>query len=490
MSVPPRSGSRVLSTTDVRIPGVRPPLPPVALLAAVVIAALAACGADGRTVSAPGSGRRHAAVPAHIETWAYDDSASAGWCNGGYGASRGLVRHWLTYAETNCGPHARKAETDCRSRRVSYCTVIQYFDAGKVWSRNPIRRAPTREDWWLHQLGFTDRGHRLKEVTPGAGTAYWLNQANRQAQRWIRKYLRSRYNSAGGLLMDDTGACRQTQFYGSGYASSEEIRTDAGVLAEHAELARALTHRNGKPFLQVDNGIQPNPFICTSLPLLDARRGVVGLVAEGSPWDYGFTGYYSSLLDVIAAVAARRHDFLVLLSYDRGGSDRARLVQEATMMLGYVPGHLVSWADLEQQNDHLSVWPEEGIYPADPVQSMTDPGGPGCLGGHGLICVKGGHNDLRVAVGVNTTDSGAGVFRREFRRCYDRRVLFGHCASIVNDTSVPVVVRRSWLRQSYGHEIGLKGGDVQSGGRIDLSGTTFTPGVTKIPADSAVLLGP
>src|SRR4249919_136594 len=42
--------------------------------------------------------RAHRAVPTHVATWAYDDG-----CVGGKGASAGLVRAWVTYAESNCG---------------------------------------------------------------------------------------------------------------------------------------------------------------------------------------------------------------------------------------------------------------------------------------------------------------------------------------------------------------------------------------------------
>ncbi len=427
-------------------------------------------------------------MPSHVATWAYDDAISPNHCNGGAGASRTLVRHWLTYAETNCGPSATKATRDCHARRTTYCTVIQYFDAGKIWETNPIMKAPTREHWWLHQPGYGDKSHRLTESASGAGTAYWLNQSVTSAQSWVHHYIASHYNAWGGLMMDDTGACKQTQFYGSGYTSSSEIGSDAGVLAEHADLAQVLTHRNQKPFLQVDNGIQPNPNVCTALPLLDRHTGVIGLVAEGDPWSNGFSAYYSDLLDDVAAIDAMRQDFVVLLSYDQDGSDQARLVQEATDMLGYKPGHVVSWADLEQDNLHLAVWPEEGIYPTDPVQSMAQPRGPGCLGGTGAVCSSGGHNDLQVAGGSNANDPAAGVYRREFGECYDRSVAFGPCAAIVNDTSGSVVVQGSWLKHSYGHEITLKGGDVQSGGRIDLTGAGFAPGTTVVPADDAILL--
>lgn len=434
------------------------------------------------------------AAPRHTETWAFDDAGSAGRCNGGYGASPYLVRRWLTYAETNCGSRNAKALRDCRARRVSYCTVIQYFNANRLWSGNPILSAPTREDWWLHEPGYTDAAHRLTDSSAVWGHARWLNQTNTAAQHWIADYVRAHYNAWDGLLMDNTGASLKAQFYRSDvpadqqYTSSQELTTNRAVVDEHEALATVLKHANRTPFEQVDNGVSPNPFVPTALPLLNHPASVVGLISEGSPWDYGFSPYYSNLLDVMAAVDARLGDFIVLLSYDGNGSQQARRVQEATVLLGYEPGHVVSWAALEQRNLDLSIWPEEGIYPTDPVQSMAPPGGRGCLSGDGRLCSAGGHNDLRAVVDRSREASGAGVYRREFRECYDRGVWFGRCAAIVNDTSSAVTIRGSWLRQSYRHLITMRGGDVQSGGKIDLTGATFTPGVTSIPADDAILL--
>jgi hypothetical protein len=129
----------------------------------------------------------------------------------------------------------------------------------------------------------------------------------------------------------------------------------------------------------------------------------------------------------------------------------------------------------------LAVWPEEGIYPTNPVQSMSTPGGNGCLAGTGTVCSTGGHNDLQVA---------PGVYRREFGACYNKGVRFGTCATIVNTTSSPVTIKSAWLTHSYGHQIAFNGGDVQSGGTINPAGTSFTPGSTSVGADDATLLAP
>ena len=199
---------------------------------------------------------------------------------------------------------------------------------------------------------------------------------------------------------------------------------------------------------------------------------MTGLVSEGAPEDDGrLDPFYSTLLDQIAYVTDTTDGFVVPLSYGAAGASyqAQRRVQEATILLGYRPGQLVDWADLEQGSGDLAVWPEEGIYPTDPVQSMGTPGGSGCLAGTGVVCSSGGHNDLEVA---------PGVYRREFGTCYDQGVAFGGCAAIVNTTGSPVTVDPSWLTGAYAHQITFDGGDVQSGGTIDPPARRSAPAST------------
>jgi hypothetical protein len=245
-------------------------------------------------------------------------------------------------------------------------------------------------------------------------------------------------------------------------------------------MAAAMTHTNGTPFLQIDNTLDPNPYLAVPFSMLNNPSSVTGLVSEGAPMSDGtLTPYYPGLLDEMAYVDHTSNDFIALLSYDRSGSLRARLVQEATVLVGYSAGHTVDWSDLEQNSSDLSAWPEEGIVPTNPVQSMSAPGGADCLAGQGIVCSSGGHNTLQVA---------PGVYRREFADCYNHGVAFGQCATIINTTSSAVTVQGSWLTQSYGHQITMNGGDVQSGGTVNLAGATFTAGTTTVSADDAMLL--
>jgi hypothetical protein len=124
----------------------------------------------------------------------------------------------------------------------------------------------------------------------------------------------------------------------------------------------------------------------------------------------------------------------------------------------------VVWPDLEEKTDNLPIWPEDLIYPSQPLQSMVA-----------------GHRDLQVATGV---------YRREFARCYKRSVYFGQCASLVNATSSPIKVKQSWLLQSYHHTITVVGGDVLSGGTVQVAAAAapFAAGRSEVQPGAAILL--
>jgi hypothetical protein len=421
-----------------------------------------------RSGPAPGSGP----VPAHVATWAYDDG-----CTGGAGATAALVRRWLTYAESSCGAAATKVLSDCHAAGVAYCTALQYLDTNKIYGAGSVPIASSaQESWWLHQPGYSDPAHRLS----GPGGGGFLDQADPAVSSWFQGYVRANFDSYDGLMMDDSAAGMSDELYGTGFASSQEIATDGALQAGHKAMASAVTRSNGAPFLQVDNGLNVNPYLPTPFPLLNNPSTVNGVIAEGSP-EYNGTliSYYPTLLDDMAYVDHTPNDFVVLLSYDRSGAVRSRRVQAASVLLGYSRGHTVSWSNLETNSTNLAVWPEEGIVPTGPVQTMAEPAGSGCLAGTGVVCSSGGHSDLQVA---------PGVYRREFRTCYEQSVAFGACAVIMNTTGSPVTVQAAWLKQRYQHQVTMSGGDVQSGGTVNLAGAPFTPGSTTIAPQDATIL--
>lgn len=444
------------------------------LLAAIAILAL--CAATTASGASAKRRPRPAKVPAHIDTWAFDDG-----CSGGNGAGGPLVRRWLSYAESNCGPNTTKALRDCHGGTPA-CKVMQYVDAEWYFPSDGLKLArAVLGDWWLHPPGglagiFTD--------TEGGG--YLLNQMNPDVRAAYQQYIRDNYDADDGLLMDWQSPSLSQELYYSNCAckTTREIGSDQQLQAAHTAMAAAMTHRDGRPFLQADNSLAANPYLPQGFNMINPAIGVGGWVAEGRPVDGGrIDSWYSTLLDQMAYIATRTSGYTVLFSRSPAGASYqalSRRVAEATVLLGYAPGRVVDWADLEEGNGQLAVWPEEGIYPTRGVQAVQPPGGPGCMAGQGGTCTSGGHNALQVA---------PGVYRRVFRACYNRRIAFGPCAAIVNTTGHSITVRRSWLRGArLRHQITFAGGDVQSGGRIDLRGGRFIAGSTAVPAGDAILL--
>jgi hypothetical protein len=432
---------------------------------------------SARAASVP-SGNSWSTFSSHIDTWALDD------CGEGSNTPSSLVRAWASYVETNCGPGAEtKALADCHSGGANFCKVIQYLDTNWIYQQGSPPYSQFNQDAsasWYQQV----QGSGARVQTGSYSGGFLINQLSSGVQSFFRNYVRTNYNAVDGLMMDDQSSGLSTQLYYSscGCKQTQDVQSSASLRSAHEAMSAAMTHSNGQQFNQIDNTLPANPYLPQGLDMLD-KSGVNGLLKEGSPEYNGHLDpYYSTLLDEISYAADKTRGFVVPLSYGQAGAsyqDQSRRVQEATMLLGYSPGHLVDWANLEQGSNNLSVWPEEGIYPTRPLQSMSAPGGSGCLAGSGNVCSTGGHNDIQVA---------PGVYRREFGACYDKGVQFGACAAIVNTTSSPVTISSSWLKNSYGHVISLTGGDVQSGGSVDLNGRSFTPGSTTVAPHDATLL--
>ena len=447
-----------------------------------------ASGQGGNTTARSGPTSVVTAQPIHTETWAYDDC--------GIGASAALVRKWVTYAESNCGGAGEAtALSDCHSGGVVYCDVIQYLDTNVLYDASccmsdqwPSWNQVAQENWYLHEAP-PNESTRITTSAYGGGDLD--NVANPAVVAFYKNYVRGSFPNADGLMLDDTDPSIAQLLYGTsdqGAAATNEITSNAQLQAAHVALQDALSKSDGSPYLEVTNGLSdggnPNePATGVGPTGNQITAAAPGIIAEGSPEDDGsIDEWYPGLLDDMAYVDNQTSGFIVLLSDGAAGASdqqQARLVQEATVLLGYEPGRVVDWADLETGDSDLAVWPEEGIYPTQPVQTMSGPGGAGCLAGTGVYCSTGGHNDLEVA---------AGVYRREFADCYNQDSFFGTCAAIVNTTGSAVTVSSSWLTQSYQNSITLSGGDVQSGGSIDLAGSPFTAGTTRVPADGALIL--
>ena len=413
-----------------------------------------ACFSQARTDAArPSPPRtlppRAASAPFHIETWAYDDGSGEG-----SKAPPQLVARYVTYAESGGDD---KVLTDCHTV-APRCKAIHYLNASRIYlDDDKVRIVPVaQETWWLHVPGYTDSAHRLAPSLR-EHVANLLNQSTPAVQAYYQRYARTTYDAYDGLMLDDSGASVAAIVAGSGYKTSREITTDEQVIAMHQALAAKLTHRDGRPFSIAQNTVNPNPYLPHGVEMIGDPPNVIGLVSEGAPLSNGDVNrWYAGLLDVMARVQ-KRPGFIVLLSYGSGGVPKERYFHTATIWLGYEPGHLVDWEDLADTTD-LAVWPEETIYPMQPLQSMTK-----------------SNADLSVS---------GNVWRREFASCYLKGKYWGRCAALVNFTPSPVSIAPSWLTQPYTNTIQVVGGTMQDPN----AAVTLAPLQSSIPANGAILL--
>jgi hypothetical protein len=420
------------------------------------------------------------AIPNHIETWAYDLPGTG---KEGSTASGSLVRQWLTYAEGG-NINSSKAVNDCHGGTPA-CKAMAYTDANLIYpSGSAPVAAAAQENWWLHDPGFTDSAHRITYTKGGQTNVYHLNSSVQAVDNWFKNYSDNGLNY-DGLFMDDSAATLKDTLYGSGQSTSQEWASDSAVQAGHELLAKTLTKSDGTPFIQVNNGLPAQVFLNALANIQQTlnSQNVIGAITEDSPVQNGTIIsqlYYGSLLDVMGYMI-HASKFHALLSSATTPTGQFRRMQEGTVLLGYLPGKIVDWDNLEDTSTSLAVFPEEGIYPTQPLETMGTPSGTGCLTGSGSLCSSGGHNDVQVA---------PGVYRREFAACYNQGTLFGRCATIVNSTTAAVTVQSAWLSQSYSHQITFNGGDVQGGGTVNLTGASFTKGTTSVPAQDSLLLTP
>lgn len=428
-------------------------------------------------------------IVTHIPNWAYDDA-----CGGGAGASAALVHAWVTDAENNCGGWTTgspaKSLRDCVVSGVTYCNVLPYVDTNNIYSGTPPGTLLTdaQESWFLHEAS-PNQATRLTTTAFGGG--FIMNQTTPAYQSWWRTFIAAQYPGATGLFMDDQSPTYP--FFGLSTTTSTEVTSVASEEAAHTSISNSMINSaNGQLYPQYDNTIpdcgnnfETSQGIGASGNMITGA--VQGLIAEGCPTENGtLIGFYAGLLDDMSWVDWNTSGSITLLSFGATGAGyqtQERLMQIATILMGYSPGHTVDWSELEQSNTTLSVFPESGIVPTNPVQTMANPGGTNCLTlNTSSTCSTGGHNDVLTGT--------SGVYRREFQHCYNQGTLVGQCAVVVNTTGSAVTVSGPMLTQSYGHSVTLSGGDVQGGGTINVSGATFTVGTTQVAADSALILTP
>jgi hypothetical protein len=422
----------------------------------------------GSPSPAPGSSYRH------IATWAMDEY----WAQGEY-ASTAEVREYVSFAEG--GYDNAKAATDCSGSGV--CHAVFYVSPNQIQGACSTgsdtgftNTAP--ESWYVHEAGYTDKEHRVQgyRTADCNGTAeqvpvYVANGDIAGTQAYFREYLQTYADNWDYVLWDATGWDVADQMYGPGggfcggsiCSTTEELPTNASVVSEHSALANGLVHKNGAPVKIFANG---NPNIAAEM---SASSHFAGGMCENCVVDEGTlrTSMYATVLTYMALADATPGAEFV--EYNDGASPTGssaqieqRLVTTAVAWLGYSEGHTIVAPNLEDNTTNLAVWPEDMLYPTDPLESMST-------------------SPSNIAVATN-------VWRREFASCYDNGTAIGPCAAIVNGNGGAVTVSSTWLRQTYGHVVTLSGGDVLSGGSVSLTATAFYANSTYVPAGGALLL--
>ena len=427
--------------------------------------------------------RRRWPVEKHVETWAYDDCG-----NGGASADAAVVREWVNYAEANCGPGGdAKALSDCHSGATAFCDVIQYLDTDWIYQSGsppwqPFNAAAS-ESWYQHAPGSTT----MRIASSGYGGGYLINQSNPEVRSFFQSYVRAHYGADDGLMMDDQSASLSSQLYYAtcGCGSSEEVSSTPALQTAHESMSAAMTRSDGLPYLQIDNGLPPNPYLSQGFRMLDPatgwrassareRRSTTGRWIRSTRrcWIRSPTSptipAASSCRCHTAPRARRISSGVVGCRKPRSCSDTAPAISSTGPISSRAA---VTWRCGRRRGctrpARCNRWERRAVAAAWPERAPC----------------------ARPAV-TTTCGRHRGVYRREFRACYDQGVQFGPCAAIVNTTASPITIRSAWLTQSYGHQITFSGGDSQSGGAVNLTGSLFVPNSTTVGAQDATLLAP
>jgi hypothetical protein len=424
-------------------------------------------------------------VPVHIPTWAFDEYWSTG-----ANASSAAVQKYLTYAEGGLGN--AKAQVDCNSSPKS-CHSVAYLNPNLLYADASCPRQPdaqvlaaSSESWFVHQAGYTDAGHRLagsySHTCNGASETvpvYLENQADPGFTAWYKSYVQTNLDSFDYYWLDATKTTVAGETFGPGgsfcpgvssCSTTQELPTDASVLAAHISFADSMSHVNGSSMQFFFNGFGFTAGTLYNQNLLQQDPNhFLGGVCENCVVNNGVfqTANYVAVLNAMLQIDTMPNEQFVILDTGASASGSAaqisqRTTQLAIAWLGYSDGHIVLFPNFEYNTQNLGVWPEDLIYPGAPVQTM-----------------QWSANDIQAA---------GGVYRREFRMCYYNLQSIGSCAAIVNTNSSAVTVSSTWLTQTYAHQIAVQGGDILNGGSLSTTSTAFTPNVTTIPAGQAILL--
>ena len=145
---------------------------------------------------------------------------------------------------------------DCHGGGVHYCTAIAYLQPSIIYADSPLAASPSPRAGTCTSPATATRPTAC--ATSAYGGGYYLNQSNPAADAFFASYVKASFNDYDGLMVDDT-----RREHGSPSSSApawhpaRRSPTGEELVAAHEQMAGSLTHLNGSPFLEVDNGSAP-----------------------------------------------------------------------------------------------------------------------------------------------------------------------------------------------------------------------------------------
>jgi hypothetical protein len=524
----------------------------------IFLVAASACALGNRYFAQPARAVEEAAVPKHILTWALDgarggktDGSSTYMTNS---ASRAHIQTWVNWAQGSDNEgHLFKNGQDCTPG--SPCIPVVYFEATRM-RVNPGGacgdNAPINWEWYQQATESQFKHYAGAPMSPanrivtrtrimcngGYQTLYYPNLNDPGYQAFWRRVLQS-YNADGDyteFLSDSYNSALSNEVpFGMGLSAQRgnaEVPDQETAEAHHKSFAAAMYWPDGKPMKIFGNGAF-GPIDARGTPhlALAEQQNIIGSICEGciatgvrvNPQNVGW------VLDTMADLHAYypTDKYIVLngrsqapagstnpCGTDGGGCGQipARLFQLGVIWVGF-SSNVVDWSNFANfAPTILAVYPEQSLFPTDPVRTMGalsafGRSGTGCSAGSFDPSQAGGAKDLVVSCGRLWNGRDAGVYVREFRKCYNfgQLVGSGQCGVILNATSESVTPSASWkypngapaFTQRYTTSLVVNGGDVLSAGcnnnrcpssALNPQGASFSLGSTQVPPNSAVFV--
>jgi hypothetical protein len=495
-------------------------------------------------------------VPDHILTWAYDGS-DGGMTDGTTPrstnpTSRRHVQTWVSFAEAgNASNQAQKAYYDCGMSGAP-CRFVIYYDPVVLFSDcDPDRQflsENTSEDFYFHDSAPVSPSNRTSWTRNGCGgsaTIYYPNLNNPAVGQWFAKHeLWTIPENTNTVMMQDTSDadCRSRFHNGQRYTPYElqsGPSCEASLAAALRTVANQMRWRDGTPVPVIVNALAPINQVeeahVASIPLLAPGSNIIGGISEAH--DVFHTTYvpratFGNVNTASLVYAVNPDALFVYLGTPRAavgstqtctdssnnyevdcGQMQLRRIMLAAFWLAYSEGHTALFeATVPHVTNNpglriLTVYPEMSLYPTQPLKllrpfdvNVPNSDGSGC----GPEPGSGGIQSFVVACGtLNDGRTPAGIYVREFRKCYNFGELIGsgQCAVVMNTTNSNVTVS-DWFALEYTHSMVLgtgptNGADVLTAGcgdarcpksAIDPLGASFSVGRTTVPAFDAIFL--